>query len=214
MLFFLGSYLVITQTDILMVGAFRGPDDVGHYAAAARTAMLVLFVQGVMSNLAEPYFARYATETRWRDLQLLSAQLLPWTFGISLLLTLCLVGGGHFFLGTLGDGFVAGYGPLCILSIGYLVQSALGLITGLLNMTGAHRACGAAHVVGAIGNVALNAIFIPLFGLNGAALATACIVVSVNLWLLFVIRRRLGLEPSLLQFSPTQRRSGLDRARK
>jgi len=81
-------------------------------------------------------------------------------------------------------------------------------------MTGAHRACGAAHVVGAIGNVALNAIFIPLFGLNGAALATACIVVSVNLWLLFVIRRRLGLEPSLLQFSPTQRRSGLDRARK
>jgi O-antigen/teichoic acid export membrane protein len=211
LLLFLGSYLVIIQTDILMVGAFHGPDGVGHYAAAARTAMLVLFVQGVVSNLAEPHFARYATEDRRRDLQLLSARLLPWTFCVSLLITLPLLGAGYWILGMFGNGFVAGYGPLCILVIAYLAQSALGLLSGLLNMTGAHRACATAHLVGAVGNIVLNAILIPVFGINGAALATATTVVLVNLWLLFLVRRRLGVDPSVMQFWPAKRLSSLAR---
>lgn len=211
LLLFLGSYLIMIETDILMVGAFHGPDRVGHYAAAARTAMLVLFVQGVVSNLAEPHFARYATEARRRDLQLLSARLLPWTFCLSLLITLPLLGAGYWILGMFGNGFVAGYGPLCILAIAYLAQSALGLLSGLLNMTGEHRACAAAHMAGAVGNIALNAILIPVFGINGAALATASTVVLVNLWLLLLVRRRLGVDPSLLQYWPAKRLPGLTR---
>ncbi len=213
LLLFLGSYLVIIQTDVLMVGVFCGPDDVGRYAAAARTAMLVLFIQQVMSSLAEPHFARYATEARWPDLQLLSAQLLPWTICLSLLITSCLATAGTWLLKILGDDFVPAYMALCILSAAYLVQSVLGLLSGLLNMTGHHRVCAAAHAVGATFNIALNALLIPFFGINGAAFATATTIVGVNLWLLILVRRRLGVDPSLLQFWPAILAPGVGRIR-
>ena len=72
-----------------------------------------------------------------------------------------------------GEAFTASYGPMVILVVGELVGASFGSIGFLLYMSNKEQIALRVLAGCALVNVILNAIMIPLFGMLGAAIATA-----------------------------------------
>ena len=53
-------------------------------------------------------------------------------------------------------------------------------------------------------NIALNATLIPMYGIEGAAIATAISLVTWNLLLWCWVTYRLGLQPGIIRVKKTQ----------
>ena len=68
-----GFYLLLTNTDILVLQQFRTPDDVAVYYAAAKTLTLIAFVHFAVSAAVAHRFSEYhVTDDRARLKQILA----------------------------------------------------------------------------------------------------------------------------------------------
>jgi O-antigen/teichoic acid export membrane protein len=91
-----------------------------------------------------------------------------------------------------------GYVALVILAAGQLFNVAIGPVGWLLVMTG-HQGYAALVLAASTGlNVILNFLFIPKWGLEGAAVATTISTVLGNLFLAVIVYRRLGIHGTVL----------------
>jgi O-antigen/teichoic acid export membrane protein len=96
-------------------------------------------------------------------------------------------------LSLAGPDFVIGSTALVILACGQFVIVATGPGGFLLSMTGRQAILRNVNVMGALLNVALNAILIPLWGVVGAATATATSLALINLALVWQAKRQVGV---------------------
>ncbi|MDP2124823.1 MAG: polysaccharide biosynthesis C-terminal domain-containing protein [Parvibaculum sp.] len=188
-----GLFLVLVNTDVVLLGYFVDPDEIGIYFAVTRIANLMAFIFFALSALAVPKFAELYAAGKHDELQTFMHGVIQWIFWPTLAAGLFLLAVGEFALGLFGDGFAAGYSVLWLLMLGFLVRAATGPIEYLLNMTGNQNATAIAYGCAAVLNVALNLILVPRFGLEGAAASTAISIVFATLWLAVIVRRRLGI---------------------
>jgi len=195
MLLLNGSQIVRSNTDLIMVGAYLMPNDLGTYTAALRTSTLVAFVLSVASVAAQPTISAFHAQGRWVELGRFIAQVTLCILGVTVLVGLTVAILGHYILGLFGHEFQAGYPALLILISGFALVAPLGPITSLLIMTGRHYPAAGVHTASIGVNLALNALFIPLWGIEGAALATASSLCLSNIGLFLVAQRALGFSP-------------------
>jgi O-antigen/teichoic acid export membrane protein len=85
---------------------------------------------------------------------------------------------------------------------GLLVNASTGAQSFFLTMTGRERPCMWIHAGCAVLNIALNAAGITLYGIVGAAVATALSLVVLNVWIHRTVVRELHVIPSILAFLP------------
>jgi O-antigen/teichoic acid export membrane protein len=104
------------------------------------------------------------------------------------------------FMEVFGKDFVVGATCLMIFSIGPVFFTTLGLAEGVLAITGYGYVTLINVVVMVLLNLMLLILLIPIWGINGAALATTISFVAITLWRLFQMRQLLGVWP----FSPSQ----------
>jgi O-antigen/teichoic acid export membrane protein len=186
--------LINKKTDILMLGLFATADDVGVYQVVVQVATAVAFGLGVVNIVIAPYFARLYEQRDMIRLQKLVTISARGTLIIALPVVLAFVLlGDHILRIVFGTEFTRGYVALAILTGGQLVNAAAGSVGFLLNMTGHERDTAVGLTVAAFSNVALNLALIPLFGMIGAAIATAMTLVIWNLILWYAVWRRLGI---------------------
>ncbi len=79
-----------------------------------------------------------------------------------------------------------------ILALGLLARAAIGPIERLLNMLGQQRACALVYAGAFAVNFGLCLILIPLWGMAGAAIATASALIIESILLYIVTKNRLG----------------------
>jgi O-antigen/teichoic acid export membrane protein len=194
--------LLQLNLDLLMLGALAGVEAAGPYHAAARLAQLAALPL-VAANLvlAGALAAAHAAGERARLQALLTRWARICSAAAAGVLVLALPAGGAA-LQLFGPGFAGAHAALVVLAAGQLVNVACGSVALVLSVTGHERAVLAGMVLGAAANLALNALLIPVWGITGAALATALSTVAWNLALARSVRRRLGVEPSLLGRTP------------
>jgi O-antigen/teichoic acid export membrane protein len=187
-----GFYLLLTNTDIVMLKQFRTTDDVAVYYAAAKTLVLITFVHFAVSAAVGHRFSEYhVTDDRDRLAAILS-QSIRWTFWASLAASAVVLAMGPVLLSLFGPQFVDGYHLMLILAVGLLARASLGPVERLLNMLGQQRACAAAYAMAFVLNVALGLVLIPRLGASGAAIATATALTAESVALFLVTKRRLG----------------------
>ncbi len=193
-----GFHIILSQTDMIMVGALLNTDRAGIYVAATRLAQLVPLCLIAAAAIAAPTIAELWTVGDRPRLQ----RLLTVSARIVFLATLPLVAGlvlaGRFALGLFGSGFEQAYIPLLILTAGHLISVSTGTVGYVMTMTGLEGQAAKIMAGVAAANLVLNAVLIPLLGIRGAALATAISTVSWNLAMLVTIRRERGLDSSFL----------------
>lgn len=187
-----GFYFTMTNADVLIVGAYLPPEQVAIYFAAVKILALVHFVNfAVRAGAAQ----RFATLVHAGDNQGLAAfakLTVQWMFWPSLFMAVIMVGLGQELLWLFGGAFVDGYQLMIILALGIVARASVGPCESVLTMTGQEQICAWAYGLALGVNIVLTMILIPMYGLIGAAFATAMGMVVEAVILSIIVRRRSG----------------------
>lgn len=202
-----GIGIVNGQIDILMLGLFTSPDQVGLYRIAVLGAALVGFGLQAANVVLPTLFTQLQTQDDQEALQALvtlSARVILLT---ALPVAVMFWWFGDDILGLLfGEAYLPAYGALAILATGELIGASMGSLGFLLYMSGEETPALKVLAGTAVINVLLNLVLIPLYGMAGAAVATAIGQgLRVVLLYLLVVRK--------LQLSPSPFRLNKERAR-
>jgi O-antigen/teichoic acid export membrane protein len=187
------------QTDVLMLAALRGSTSAGIYQAAFRGAELVMFSLVIVSLAIQPTLARlYASGevARMQKVVVTGARI---AFAASLPVAVLLSAFAAQLMGYIfGAEFQRGAVCLIILCFGQVICIGLGPARDILTMTGREKEAAVATAAGALANVILNAALIPLWDMEGAAIATGLSLVVWNAMLARAVYRRLGIYSTVL----------------
>ena len=167
-----GINTINKRADIIMVGMLMGMDATGIYAVASYGAEIMMFIIMAVNTALSPTAVRLFTTGKHRQLQQITTISARVVFILSFLLCCLLVLLGRDFLSIFGQEFILGTEAFVILAVGKMLHVSMGLSGMLLNMTGFERETAISSALGAVLNVSLNAILIPLWGLQGAAIST------------------------------------------
>lgn len=188
-----GIGFLLTNADVVVVGIYLPPDQVGIYFAAAKTIVLVQFVYFSIKAVAGPRFSAIMAEGDMPALAAFAGQTVRWSFWPSLAIGLCALAAGELLLSLFGSAFTAGYWLMAILFAGILSKSLVGPGEVLLSMAGRQNLCVLLYTVTLLASIALNVSLIPRFGLTGAAMATAFAMMIEAILLHIAVRRTLGI---------------------
>lgn len=188
-----GISFLLTNADVVVVGFYLPPDQVGIYFAAAKTIVLVQFVYFAIKAAAGPRFSAILAEGDMTALAAFAGQAARWTFWPSLAVGLCTLAAGEVLLSLFGQAFTTGYLLLPVLFAGILSKSLIGPGEILLSMAGHQNLCVLLYAVTLTASIVLNIVMIPHFGLMGAATATATAMAIEALLLHIAVRRTLGI---------------------
>ncbi|MEC9367695.1 MAG: lipopolysaccharide biosynthesis protein [Pseudomonadota bacterium] len=189
-----GFDLLLQNTDILVLSLYVAPDDVAIYFAALKTMALVSFVHFAVGSAAANHFSALKARGDADGLADAIARAARWTFWPSLAGAAMLLALGKPLLWLFGHDFASGYPLMFVLAAGFVVRAAFGPALFALSMLGEQNRCALVLLGAALANVALNFGLIPLFGLYGAAAATAISLSGSALAMGLVARHRLGLD--------------------
>ena len=193
-----GLHIINSRTDILMLGAIRGAEAAGIYHVANRGSELIMFILMPIYEVLSPTIANLYVRRDFDKLE----RIVTRSIRIILLLSLPIVVGllifGYWFLSLFGTNFTQGQASMTILIVGKLISIAMGPVVLLLTMTGNERYAAIGVGIGAALNVILNAFFIPLWGIEGAALATTGSIILWNSILAIWVYKRLGIHATVL----------------
>ncbi len=188
---------MVQQFDVVMLGLVLSPADAGPYFAAQRTATLLTLFQLAASLAGAPIIAKYHAigdiEKMRRTARLLALGIsVPAAFGFLFMLIV-----GNTMLGLFDPTFVSAYLVLIILSLAFAFDAAAGPTAYLLQMTGAQgdylKLMAASYAL----VICAQWLLIPHFGLLGAAIPNAVGLAVTSLIAVFLVRKRLGFDPSI-----------------
>jgi O-antigen/teichoic acid export membrane protein len=193
-----GFYMLLTNTDIILLQYFRSPEDVAVYYAAVKTLILVAFVHFAVSAAVAHRFSEYHVAADRTRLKAILADSIRWTFWASLAAAVVVLAAGKMLLSLFGANFTEGYHLMFILAVGVMARASVGPVERLLSMLGEQRICAAIYATAFFLNVGLCIAMIPRLGTTGAAASTAIALVFETALLYIVTRRRLGLHAFVL----------------
>ena len=189
-LFLAGSLFVLNaQVDMVMLGWFRGNEEVGIYRLALRLAGFISFPLFVANASIAPRIVQHHIAGEMDRLARWIRRLIRLAFFGALLIYggLALLGGWA--LGLAGETYRQGYGVLLLLGLGQLVNVGAGSVGWILQMTHRERDTAIGVGIALLSNVVLNALLTPRLGYVGTAIATALSLACWNLTLSWFVWR-------------------------
>lgn len=175
-LIFAGTQLLInltTQVDILILAAMASPEDVAHYYAAARAALVVGFFYGATGLLAEPALTRLHAAKDHDDVQALATRTAITGFFVTVIAVIVAVVLAPWYLGLYGPSFAVAFPSFCIFAGGIVVWSFFGPAEPMLRAIRGERSLMWITASVLILNVAVSVALVPVLGISGAAIGTA-----------------------------------------
>jgi O-antigen/teichoic acid export membrane protein len=192
------SYTVLNQADALLVGGLAGGRSLALFSAAASTAGFAMLAMIAVGAAISPSFAPLWQAGDRQSLNELAQRAVRWAFWPQLGVTIVLAALSAPLLGLFGRGFADARLALVFLFVGQLANCATGFIGTLMATTDNQKRTARSIWVAALVNVVLVAAGIELAGVSGAAAGTAISSLSWNLWLYRLVRRHVGIYPSIV----------------
>lgn len=191
-MFLTSSMMVIMgQIDTLMIGVLRTETEVGYYAIGFKIAMMTTFVLSAINTVIAPKFSELFHNNNINELFKVakkSTKLIFWT--AVPILVIFVVFGKWLIINIYGIEFEKSYVVLVVISIGLFVDAISGSVMYFMSMCGFERTLRNIMFVALFFSVILNLLLIPLFGIIGAAIATAFIKILWNIMLTIYIYKQ------------------------
>lgn len=185
--------IVINSTDIYMLSYFTTDVEVGIYDVAFKVSLLTTIVLIAVNSIASPKFSEYYAQKDKGQLNYLVYSASKLIFWLSSPILLLIVLFPSFWLSFFGDEFIVGATVLIILSLGQLVNSLSGSVGNLLKMTNYHKLFQNIMIVAVVLNIALNYFLIPIYRMEGAAIASAISVSFINITAVIYAKKKLDI---------------------
>lgn len=192
-----GLNMLKNHASILILGFFVSAGEIGAYQIAVSTAALAALVLHSMNTLLAPHFASYYAKNETKRLQQLVTISSRVVFLFNLFMTIIFVGWGKTLLSwVFGRDTIDAYPALLVLLAGQLVNSLVGSVAFLLNMTGHEKDVMKVIGISTIINVLINVILTPHLGITGAAIATSISLIFAQITMFIIVKKRLGITSS------------------
>ena len=188
-----GLVVFNSNIDIIMVGALADETQAGQYRVASRMAGFVLFFLFAANNTMGAVISAKHTKGKYQELQKLLTAIARATMIGTLPIVLILWVWPDQVLSLLfGEPFVAGAFALVMLVSANFFSVFMGQVGHVISMVGQEKYTAYAALCAALINILLNYILIPLYGMNGAAIATASSIIIWNMLLGFWTVQKTG----------------------
>lgn len=187
------AHVILTQTDLFMLGVYLEGEAVGYYAVANQVSTLLLFFSLAINPVLSPRMA--AAHTTGDTGALLKAV----RYGTNMIFFLSypvllamLIFASPLLILLFGPSYSAAVPILVVLLMAQFAKVLSSPVGNFMTMTG--REHTASFVIGgaALLNILLNLILIPRFGALGAATSTAVTALMWNGALILFVWRKYG----------------------
>ncbi len=183
---------VMLNSDIIMLGWLRSPEEVGYYSAAQKIIQMLYIVPTFFSSSIFPLMSRlvrenkeYATRILERSVAGIIMIAVPVTI-IGLVLAKFII------LTFFGEAYIAAVMPFQILMFTILLTYPAILIGNAIFAYDHQKDFVGYVVVATVGNIILNWLLIPRFGISGAATATLIVQAIIDSAMWYRLRRITG----------------------
>jgi O-antigen/teichoic acid export membrane protein len=189
---------LLNRTGVVLLGWFGETREAGIYSLAFNISFLVMLPRAAINTLFAPTISSLFTRKDQVTLQALVTKAALWSLCAAGCIALVLAVLAEPILTWFGEGFSSGVTALRILLVGQVIVSSYGSQLLVMTMTEHERGAAGLLIVSAAVNVVASTVLISMFGLTGAAIATAIAVIVWNVAMAFFISRRLRLLPGVL----------------
>jgi len=186
-------YLVLSWTDTLMTGYFLDEEQIGVYRLVFKISTLITFAQFAINAVAAPVISNLYHRSDFTHLQSYVHRIVNLNLLAAVIIGVMIWLTHDIALSHFGKAFEGQALLLTILCLGQLVNAICGPVMYLLNMTGHERKARDIMIWSALLNIIANAILIPIYGILGAAIATAATMCIWNLWGSWSVKEMLGI---------------------
>ena len=173
---------VMINTDVLILGWMRSATEVGLYSAAQRPIQLLYIAPSLIATAFFPQLARMAAESKEKF-----AKLFENALALIYLLALPLTVGGVILAKQIivllyGASYASSYVSFAILSATLIVVFPATLIGNAIFAHNKQKTFLIYVALGVFGNIILDLILIPRWGMNGSSAATLINQIIINIY--------------------------------
>ena len=171
--------LLIQWVDIIILGYFETSNIVGIYSVIMKISLFSSIILFSINSIVASEFSRLYSLSKMDDLKLIIRKSSKVIFFITIPILIFIVCFSKFILGYFGTEFVAANKTLYILIIGQFINIVCGSVGYILIMTEKQNIFKNIMIFSTCINIIMNIILIPIYSINGAAIASS---ISLILW--------------------------------
>lgn len=175
--------LIMSWADTFMLAAFCSEEEVGVYNVCFKIASASLIVFMALNTISAPKFAAFYGKENLLGLKALYSKTTKLNILFSAPIYLVLFFCNEFILNTFGEEFREGKIALSILLVAQMSKTIFGTSEYVLQMTNQQKSLTLISLVTVLLNIVLNIFLIPLFKIEGAAVASFVCVFMYQLYI-------------------------------
>ncbi|CAM1370247.1 conserved membrane hypothetical protein [Tenacibaculum litoreum] len=166
------AWIVYTKTDQIMIGQFLGNSEVGYYAAASRLSEIASFLPTIITFSIVPSIIKLRTSNE--DLYNRRFQQIYYIVtSLMVLLAIIVTSFASPIILIVYGKLYTSASSVLVVQFWIVVAIGLAIVSGkyLVN-SGQQKITMKRHILGVMFNFPLNYVLIPIYGINGAAIAS------------------------------------------
>jgi len=175
--------MIMHWIDILMLGYFLPPEEVGIYQPAVRTTGIIRLFLVSFSGIFTPMISEFLAKNALKEMEQIYKLTCRWMITLAVPFFIIVISRSEQIMLLFGEQYVIGANLLFLLMLGMFFQAIGNPAGSTLVMAGKTKLVLLNTFIISILNILININFIPKFGLIGAAWGTA-----ISLVLLCIIR--------------------------
>tara|TARA_B100002003_G_scaffold197893_1_gene188448 strand:- start:391 stop:1200 length:810 start_codon:yes stop_codon:yes gene_type:complete len=181
--------------DIMMLGYFTDTTTVGLYHPATRTAGLMRTILLAFMGIFSPMMSDYHRKGKLDEMRKLYKLVDRWIISLSIPFAIIMIIYSKKIMLLFGGQYVSSANVLSLLVLAAFIQSFIGSSGPTLSMAGYPKINLINSIFVLMINVVLNYVWIPLFGINGAAYATLVSISFLAVIRLIEVRMIVKIQP-------------------
>lgn len=185
-------FYLLSWVSVIILGRYVTESQIGIFNAAYKIGLSVQLFMLTINIIISPRVADLYHHKKWEELKKFIHHSTRIIAVISLPVAFLILIFNKWFLGFFGTGYIEGTMVLNIITISTLINAASGNVDQILYMTDNQKVFFRIILISLIANIILNMIFIPKFGINGAAISILITNILMNFLSLIIIKRKLG----------------------
>lgn len=183
---------LLNWTDVIILGTMVSEEQVGIYNIAFKVGSVGFLVIVSVNTIIMPKMAELYGQKRHEELKKLIQSSTRLIAVLSVPVVIGLVVLSDFILSLFDEGAIQGKTTMMIIAAGVLFSAICGNTDQILNMTNNEKLLRTITVLCFFLNIVLNYVFIPHYGINGAAIASLITNVVLNIISLYYVKKKLG----------------------
>lgn len=187
------AFMVNNSADVFILKANNVSTDlVGIYKTCTNISMLAATLLVALNTTVQPKITQLYTQQKYDEVQRIAVKSSKLIFWLSLPVFIILFFLSKYVMWLYGAEFMKGALSLSILTIGQVFNTLCGPVAQVLNATGYHKQFRNISLMGMGVNILINLIIIPIYGIEGAAIANTLSMLFWNIVGTIYIKKKFG----------------------